>query len=111
MSRFSFCQYPFILSLAAKREILQRDSEQQMIVMARVGVLSSHFLFCSVMTVLDYSVSCIIITRYIVKNTFVSKYMNSSEDIFKSKIYMFIFTVLYTISFRSWCSLFLLHFF
>ena len=35
--RFSFCQYPFILSLAAKREILQRDSEQQMIVMARVG--------------------------------------------------------------------------
>ena len=38
--RFSFCQYPFILSLAAKREILQRDSEQQMIVMARVGGFS-----------------------------------------------------------------------
>ena len=35
--RFSFCQYPFILSIAAKRTILQRDSEQQMIIMARVG--------------------------------------------------------------------------
>ncbi|GAB1604382.1 probable E3 ubiquitin-protein ligase HECTD2 [Argonauta hians] len=32
---FSFCQYPFILSISAKRTILQRDSEQQMIVMAR----------------------------------------------------------------------------
>lgn len=32
---FSFCQYPFILSITAKRTILQRDSEQQMILMAR----------------------------------------------------------------------------
>ncbi|KAI0216958.1 putative E3 ubiquitin-protein ligase HECTD2 [Lamellibrachia satsuma] len=37
---FSFCQYPFILSLAAKREILQRDSEQQMIVMARRSLVA-----------------------------------------------------------------------
>ena len=35
--RFSFCQYPFILSITAKRTILQRDSEQQMIIMARVN--------------------------------------------------------------------------
>lgn len=35
--RFSFCQYPFILSLAAKRDIMQKDSEQQMIMMARVS--------------------------------------------------------------------------
>ena len=35
--KFSFCQYPFILSLAAKRFIMQKDSESQMIVMARVG--------------------------------------------------------------------------
>ncbi|CAI9733271.1 probable E3 ubiquitin-protein ligase HECTD2 [Octopus vulgaris] len=34
---FSFCQYPFILSISAKRTILQRDSEQQMIVMARIA--------------------------------------------------------------------------
>ena len=40
-SKFSFCQYPFILSLAAKRYIMQKDSESQMIVMARV---SEHFL-------------------------------------------------------------------
>ena len=39
-SKFSFCQYPFILSLAAKRYIMQKDSESQMIVMARV---SEHF--------------------------------------------------------------------
>ncbi|KAJ8317303.1 hypothetical protein KUTeg_005207 [Tegillarca granosa] len=32
---FSFCQYPFILSISAKRSILQRDSEQQMIINAR----------------------------------------------------------------------------
>ena len=36
-SKFSFCQYPFILSLAAKRYIMQKDSESQMIVMARVS--------------------------------------------------------------------------
>ncbi|XP_032229698.2 probable E3 ubiquitin-protein ligase HECTD2 isoform X2 [Nematostella vectensis] len=34
--KFSFCQYPFILSLGAKRYIMQKDSESQMIVMARV---------------------------------------------------------------------------
>eukprot|EP00058_Branchiostoma_floridae_P022610 XP_002608100.1 hypothetical protein BRAFLDRAFT_91422 [Branchiostoma floridae] len=32
---FSFCQYPYILSIAAKRKILQRDSEHQMIMNAR----------------------------------------------------------------------------
>ena len=36
--RFSFCQYPFILSIKAKRTILQRDSEQQMVHMARVSI-------------------------------------------------------------------------
>ena len=36
-SKFSFCQYPFTLSLAAKRFIMQKDSESQMIVMARVS--------------------------------------------------------------------------
>ncbi|XP_067908690.1 probable E3 ubiquitin-protein ligase HECTD2 isoform X4 [Heterodontus francisci] len=34
--RFSFCQFPFILSLAAKKVIIQRDSEQQMITVARL---------------------------------------------------------------------------
>ena len=34
--KFSFCQYPFILSLGAKRYVMQKDSESQMIVMARV---------------------------------------------------------------------------
>lgn len=38
--RFSFCQYPFIISIAAKKVIIQRDSEQQMISIARV----SHFV-------------------------------------------------------------------
>jgi hypothetical protein len=38
VDRFSFCQYPFVLSIAAKRSILQKDSEQQMIVQARVRV-------------------------------------------------------------------------
>ncbi|KAH9362235.1 hypothetical protein HPB48_002213 [Haemaphysalis longicornis] len=33
--RFSYCQYPFILSIVAKKSILQRDSEQQMILNAR----------------------------------------------------------------------------
>ncbi|XP_071946832.1 probable E3 ubiquitin-protein ligase HECTD2 [Antedon mediterranea] len=32
---FSFCQYPFLLSLQAKRAILQKDSEHQMIMTAR----------------------------------------------------------------------------
>ncbi|XP_054220889.1 putative E3 ubiquitin-protein ligase HECTD2 isoform X5 [Homo sapiens] len=33
--RFSFCQYPFVISVAAKKIIIQRDSEQQMINIAR----------------------------------------------------------------------------
>ncbi|XP_065882885.1 probable E3 ubiquitin-protein ligase HECTD2 isoform X2 [Dysidea avara] len=33
--RFSFCQYPFILSMNAKKMILQRDSEHQMLIMAK----------------------------------------------------------------------------
>lgn len=35
--RFSYCQYPFILSIVAKKMILQKDSEQQMILNARVS--------------------------------------------------------------------------
>ncbi|XP_054019302.1 probable E3 ubiquitin-protein ligase HECTD2 isoform X2 [Dryobates pubescens] len=35
--RFSFCQYPFIISIAAKKVIIQRDSEQQMISFARLA--------------------------------------------------------------------------
>ncbi|KAL9983333.1 hypothetical protein ACROYT_G005487 [Oculina patagonica] len=38
--KFSFCQYPFILSLAAKRYIMQKDSESQMIVMARKSLVA-----------------------------------------------------------------------
>uniref|UniRef100_A0A8C4P5N5 HECT-type E3 ubiquitin transferase n=1 Tax=Dromaius novaehollandiae TaxID=8790 RepID=A0A8C4P5N5_DRONO len=38
--RFSFCQYPFIISIAAKKVIIQRDSEQQMISIARVSHLA-----------------------------------------------------------------------
>ncbi|KAK9965424.1 hypothetical protein ABG768_004517 [Culter alburnus] len=34
-SRFTFCQFPFILSTVVKKAIIQRDSEQQMISMAR----------------------------------------------------------------------------
>lgn len=34
--RFSFCQFPFILSTVVKKAIIQRDSEQQMISQARV---------------------------------------------------------------------------
>ncbi|XP_072095846.1 probable E3 ubiquitin-protein ligase HECTD2 [Mobula birostris] len=37
--RFTFCQFPFILSLAAKKVIIQRDSEQQMITVARQSLL------------------------------------------------------------------------
>ncbi|CAG0923279.1 unnamed protein product, partial [Notodromas monacha] len=43
--RFSFCQYPFILSIVAKRYILTKDSEQQMIQTARrslVAKVSRH---------------------------------------------------------------------
>lgn len=37
---FSFCQYPFILSIVAKRTILTKDSEQQMILNARKSLVS-----------------------------------------------------------------------
>ena len=33
--QFSYCQYPFVLSIVAKRHILTKDSEQQMILTAR----------------------------------------------------------------------------
>eukprot|EP00095_Tigriopus_kingsejongensis_P012673 maker-scaffold22_size673200-snap-gene-2.20 protein:Tk12673 transcript:maker-scaffold22_size673200-snap-gene-2.20-mRNA-1 annotation:"e3 ubiquitin-protein ligase hectd2" len=34
-NQFSYCQYPFILSIVAKQHILTKDSEQQMILTAR----------------------------------------------------------------------------
>ncbi|XP_072041888.1 LOW QUALITY PROTEIN: probable E3 ubiquitin-protein ligase HECTD2 [Amphiura filiformis] len=37
---FTFCQYPFILSLQAKRTIMQKDSEQQMIITARRSLVA-----------------------------------------------------------------------
>ncbi|XP_036023392.1 probable E3 ubiquitin-protein ligase HECTD2 isoform X2 [Onychomys torridus] len=37
--RFSFCQYPFVISIAAKQIIIQRDSEQQMISIARQSLV------------------------------------------------------------------------
>ncbi len=37
-SRFSFCQYPFILSIQAKRTMMQKDSEHQMINNAKLNV-------------------------------------------------------------------------
>ncbi|XP_066475719.1 probable E3 ubiquitin-protein ligase HECTD2 isoform X1 [Tiliqua scincoides] len=37
--RFSFCQCPFIISIAAKKVIIQRDSEQQMINIARQSLV------------------------------------------------------------------------
>uniref|UniRef100_A0A670ZJ07 Probable E3 ubiquitin-protein ligase HECTD2 n=1 Tax=Pseudonaja textilis TaxID=8673 RepID=A0A670ZJ07_PSETE len=37
--RFSFCQYPFIISIAAKKVIIQKDSEQQMINIARQSLV------------------------------------------------------------------------
>uniref|UniRef100_A0A4W4G525 HECT-type E3 ubiquitin transferase n=1 Tax=Electrophorus electricus TaxID=8005 RepID=A0A4W4G525_ELEEL len=36
-NRFTFCQFPFILSTVVKKAVIQRDSEQQMISMARVS--------------------------------------------------------------------------
>ncbi|PAA85655.1 hypothetical protein BOX15_Mlig017050g1 [Macrostomum lignano] len=39
-SGFTFCQYPFILSIQAKRSILQRDSETQMIIMAKRSLVA-----------------------------------------------------------------------
>lgn len=37
---FSFCQYPFVLSIEAKRKMLEQDSEQQMILIAKVSLNS-----------------------------------------------------------------------
>ncbi|KAK8397421.1 hypothetical protein O3P69_004868 [Scylla paramamosain] len=37
---FSFCQYPFILSIVAKRHILTKDAEQQMILTARRSLVA-----------------------------------------------------------------------
>ncbi|XP_028651296.1 probable E3 ubiquitin-protein ligase HECTD2 [Erpetoichthys calabaricus] len=37
--RFSFCQFPFILSIATKKMIIQRDSEHQMITIARQSLV------------------------------------------------------------------------
>ncbi|KAM8852011.1 putative E3 ubiquitin-protein ligase HECTD2 isoform 1-T1 [Synchiropus picturatus] len=39
-SRFSFCQFPFILSTVVKKAIIQKDSEQQMISQARQSLVS-----------------------------------------------------------------------
>ncbi|KAK7945016.1 hypothetical protein WMY93_000744 [Mugilogobius chulae] len=39
-SRFSFCQFPFILSAVVKKAIIQKDSEQQMISQARQSLVS-----------------------------------------------------------------------
>lgn len=38
---FTFCQYPFLLSLQAKRTVLQKDSEQQMIMTARRSLVAT----------------------------------------------------------------------
>ncbi|KAJ8365676.1 hypothetical protein SKAU_G00145070 [Synaphobranchus kaupii] len=38
-NRFSFCQFPFILSTAVKKAVIQRDSELQMISMARQSLV------------------------------------------------------------------------
>nr|XP_032808355.1 probable E3 ubiquitin-protein ligase HECTD2 isoform X3 [Petromyzon marinus] len=37
--RFSFCQFPWMLSIHAKKAIIQQDSEQQMVTMARRSVV------------------------------------------------------------------------
>uniref|UniRef100_A0A8C6SN83 HECT-type E3 ubiquitin transferase n=1 Tax=Neogobius melanostomus TaxID=47308 RepID=A0A8C6SN83_9GOBI len=39
-NKFSFCQFPFILSTAVKKAIIQKDSEQQMISQARQSLVS-----------------------------------------------------------------------
>ncbi|CAB1338067.1 unnamed protein product [Coregonus sp. 'balchen'] len=38
-TRFTFCQFPFILSTVVKKAIIQKDSEQQMISMARQSLV------------------------------------------------------------------------
>jgi hypothetical protein len=44
---FSFCHYPFLLSIDAKRKILEKDSEQQMIDIAKVLIIvfSNQFFY------------------------------------------------------------------
>jgi E3 ubiquitin-protein ligase HECTD2 len=37
--RFSFCHYPFVLSMSAKKMILQKDSEHQMLTMAKKSLM------------------------------------------------------------------------
>ena len=37
---FSFCQYPFLLGIEAKRKILEQDSEQQMIQIAKKSYIN-----------------------------------------------------------------------
>jgi E3 ubiquitin-protein ligase HECTD2 len=39
-SGFSFCQYPFLLDITSKREILEQDSEQQMISIAKKSYIN-----------------------------------------------------------------------
>ncbi|XP_034040351.1 probable E3 ubiquitin-protein ligase HECTD2 [Thalassophryne amazonica] len=39
-NKFSFCQFPFILSTVVKKAIIQKDSEQQMISQARQSLVS-----------------------------------------------------------------------
>lgn len=40
--QFSYCQYPFILSIVAKRHILTKDSEQQMVMTARRSLVQNY---------------------------------------------------------------------
>ncbi|KAK6635852.1 hypothetical protein RUM44_001106 [Polyplax serrata] len=40
LGQFAYCQYPFILSIVAKRIILTKDSEQQMILTARRSLVA-----------------------------------------------------------------------
>ncbi|XP_035982130.1 probable E3 ubiquitin-protein ligase HECTD2 isoform X3 [Fundulus heteroclitus] len=56
-NRFSFCQFPFILSTVVKKAIIQKDSEQQMISQARLSLVSKvsrrqrvdmHLLFLNI---------------------------------------------------------------
>ena len=40
VGQFAYCQYPFVLSIVAKRTILTKDSEQQMILTARRSLVA-----------------------------------------------------------------------
>ncbi|KAG1677788.1 putative E3 ubiquitin-protein ligase HECTD2 [Nymphon striatum] len=35
-NRFNYCQYPFVLTIAAKKHILQKDAQHQMVINARI---------------------------------------------------------------------------